>query len=93
MTSEVRQPISVLGAVPPEGDSTGRHLIRGSTWMIAWRWSVRAIGFISTLILARLLTPNDFGIIAMAMVVVGLLETISLAGPSTTLIRIRYLTR
>ena len=48
----------------------GPHMLRGAAWMVAMRWCVRLIGLVSTVILARLLTPSDFGVIAMAMVFV-----------------------
>lgn len=63
------------------------HLMMGSAWMIGARWAMRLIGLLSTVILARLLVPEDFGIIAMAMIVVGLLETIAYAGVDLALMR------
>jgi lipopolysaccharide exporter len=62
-------------------------LFRGSVWTVALRWSVRGTGLISTLILARLLTPADFGVVAMAMLVVGMLEVFSETGQKLALIR------
>ena len=55
--------------------------------MIAARWAMRLIGFVSTMILARLLAPEDFGLIAMALIAYGLLETISYAGVDLALMR------
>ena len=63
------------------------RMIKGSLWMVAMRWSIRGIGLISTIILARLLTPVDFGIVAMAMLVVSLLEILSSFGVDLALIR------
>ena len=54
-----------LGAATLPFDPTN-YLIRGSTWFLALRWSIRSIGLFSTIILARLLTPEDFGLITMA---------------------------
>ncbi|MDR4520858.1 MAG: lipopolysaccharide biosynthesis protein [Nitrosomonas sp.] len=51
--------------------------INGALWMIAMRWMMRMFGILSTIILARLLTPTDFGIVALALIVVGLLEVLS----------------
>ena len=48
--------------------------------MIGVRWAMRLVGLVSTIILARLLAPDDFGLIAMVMLTYGLLETISYAG-------------
>jgi lipopolysaccharide exporter len=63
--------------------------ISGSIWMIAMRWGRRLIGLISTLILARLLTPEDFGIVAMASTVAALLEMLAWTGVDLALIRER----
>ena len=35
--------------------------------MIGVRWAMRLVGLVSTIILARLLAPEDFGLIAMVM--------------------------
>jgi lipopolysaccharide exporter len=67
--------------------SLGRHMLHGSFWMIAMRWAMRFIGVISTIILARLLSPSDFGIIAMAMIVVGMLEILNQTGQKLVIIR------
>ncbi len=55
--------------------------------MIAARWLMRCIGLVSTVILARLLAPEDYGLIAMAMLAYGLLETIAYAGVDLALMR------
>ena len=59
----------------------------GAAWMICMRWSLRAIGLVNTVILARLLTPQDFGIVAMATVVVGLLDAVTDFRTDITLLR------
>ena len=43
----------------------GVHIARGAAWMVSMRWLMRAIGLINTIVLARLLSPDDFGIMAM----------------------------
>ena len=65
----------------------GRELARGSFWMISMRWVIRGIGFLSTIILARLLTPDDFGVVAMAMVGVAMLEVFTQSGSDLALLR------
>jgi O-antigen/teichoic acid export membrane protein len=69
------------------------HIIRGSIWMVAMRWSVRGIGLVSTVVLARLLAPADFGLIAMAMLFVGLIEVFGETGQQMALIRYNNPTR
>lgn len=69
--------------------STARQLLRGSLIMVAARWAVRLIGLVSTLILARLLTPGDFGVIGVAMLVIGFIEAVAERGQGLALIRLR----
>lgn len=42
--------------------------------MVAIKWSFRLLGLISTMVLARLLAPEDFGIVAIAMALIGILD-------------------
>ena len=44
--------------------SWGKRMLNGALWMIALRWAIRLTGLVSTVILARLLLPRDFGIVA-----------------------------
>jgi O-antigen/teichoic acid export membrane protein len=62
-------------------------MAQGSAWMVAMRWTMRGIGLVSTIILARLLFPADFGLVAMAMVVIGFLEVFTHTGVDLALIR------
>lgn len=57
-------------------DSTGlRHrFIVSASWMVALRWSMKGIGLVNTSILARLLAPSDFGLIAMSSLAVGFID-------------------
>ncbi len=68
-------------------ESLGRRLMSGSVWMIAMRWSMRLLGLVSTAILARLLTPEDFGLVAMSAFAVGFIEVFSQLGVELVLIR------
>jgi lipopolysaccharide exporter len=69
------------------------QIARGVAWMTGARLGVQALGLLSTMILARLLTPADFGLIALAMSVVALLETLSHFGFEMPLIHKRDATR
>ena len=50
------------------------EIARGAAWMVLFRLVDRAIGVISTTILARLLAPADFGLVAMAMSVIAIID-------------------
>jgi len=73
--------------------TTGGQVARGAAWMIGARLTDRMVGFVSTLILARLLTPTDFGLVAMAMAVIGLIELASSFGFEVQLLRMAQPTR
>ncbi len=59
----------------------------GAMWMVLFKLLERGLGLISTLMLARLLAPKDFGIVAMAMSLIALLELFSAFGMDTVLIQ------
>ncbi len=64
-------------------------IFAGAILSVSLRWTDRLIGFVSTLILARLLVPDDFGIIAMASLVVGLADVLLGLGVNVALIQNR----
>ena len=72
---------------PSQKVSANAGLLAGAIWMIAARWITRSIGLVSMVILARLLAPEDYGLIAIAMLSYGLLETIAYAGVDLALMR------
>ena len=51
-----------------------RDIAKGAAWMVLFRLVDRSVGIISTSILARLLLPADFGLVAMAMSIIALIE-------------------
>lgn len=49
-------------------------IAKGAAWMVSFKMIDRGLGLISTIILARLLVPEDFGLVAMAMILIGALQ-------------------
>jgi lipopolysaccharide exporter len=68
-------------------DSIFRQVLVGGLWTLGLRLSSRALGFARTIVLARLLFPADFGLIAMAMLVVTGLDNITQTGFQQALIQ------
>jgi len=60
--------------------STVRKLFQSSGLLVGIRLFQRFLGLISTLILARLLTPADFGIVAVAALIIHFSEVLSNTG-------------
>ncbi len=52
-------------------------MAKGAAWMVLFKLAERSLGLISTLFLARLLVPQDFGVVAMAMSVIGIVEVLT----------------
>jgi len=61
--------------------------------MVAFKMLDRSLGLLSTLILARLLIPKDFGLVAMATAMSALLELFAAMGLDTALIQRSEATR
>ena len=51
-----------------------RRMANGAAWMVLLRLVDRSIGLVSTVILARLLVPADFGLVALATSIIAALE-------------------
>lgn len=68
-------------------------LIKGAAWTIVLRWTVKGLGFINTVIMARILMPADYGIVAMAFLVLGLIQALLDFGSTTALLRKKEVTR
>ncbi len=61
--------------------------INGIRWMSLYRILYRSIGLSRIVILARLLTPSDFGIFGIATIVLGFLEILTETGVNVFLIQ------
>ena len=55
-------------------------MAKGAIWMVLFKLVERSLGLVSTLILARLLSPADFGVVAMAMSFIIMAELLSAFG-------------
>ncbi len=62
-------------------------MLRGSMWAVATNWGQRVLGLVNTVILARLLAPEDFGLVTMAALVLGFLNMFSEMGTGLHLLR------
>jgi len=60
--------------------SLSQAVARSAGWTLAMRMSARIIGLASTLILARLLVPADFGLIAMGTSILAALDAATAVG-------------
>lgn len=68
-------------------DSLSHRVVRGGIWVFALRITNRGLGFIRTIMLARLLAPADFGLLGIAMLAIATLESFSQTGFQAALIQ------
>lgn len=71
----------------PSSASIAHRVAVGAGWLMSWRLVSRVLGFASTLTLAHVLVPADFGLIAMATSVAAVVDGLSQLRVQEALIR------
>jgi lipopolysaccharide exporter len=79
----VKKLLKNLGA---SGESISEKTIKSGFWVFFLRISNRLFQFIRTIVLARLLSPDDIGVFGIALVLLSMLETFSKTGFNHALI-------
>ena len=82
-----------MNATPPPPSNLGNAVARGAAWTVGFRLADRGIGLVSTLVLARLLVPADFGLIAMATTLMALIEVVTVGEFGSAIIHNPNVTR
>jgi lipopolysaccharide exporter len=70
-------------------DSLIARTARGAGWVMAWRFGMRILGLVSTVVLVRLLAPADFGLIALASGLMQSVDGLMSLGTEEAVIRTR----
>lgn len=60
--------------------------IKGVVWSAIERFAVQGVQFVVSLVLARILTPNDFGLIAIVLVFLQIFQTLNESGLNLSLV-------
>lgn len=68
---------------------TTRRFATGAGWLYAYRWLERLLDFLAIVVLARLLAPDDFGLVAIAASFATIVEGLSNFDVDKALIRNR----
>lgn len=63
------------------------RLMKGSAWLSAARAVVNALSMLSTILLARLLLPSDFGLVALATTMLAIVTSVTELSLSSALVR------
>ncbi|MCB2096023.1 MAG: oligosaccharide flippase family protein, partial [Parvularculaceae bacterium] len=76
-------------AAPDPKASLSARVARSAGWIVGARFVMGMFGFINTIIVARILAPQDFGVIAVGLTTMQILVNISDIGVSQAVIRFR----
>jgi O-antigen/teichoic acid export membrane protein len=74
-------------------ESLSPKVIRSGFWSLGGNWLIRGLGLIKMIILARLLSPVDFGILGLATLSISLLNVLSETGIESALIQRNEISR
>jgi len=77
--------------IQDERHALDRSLVHGIAWTGAVKWGTQILSWASTVIVARLLTPADYGLVAMAVTFFGFVTMINEFGLGTAVITKRDL--
>ena len=69
------------------GDTLGERAMSGVMWTAAQRWAMRITGFVTIAILTRLLSPAEFGTVAIATSVLPMIYLLADMGFSTYIVQ------
>jgi O-antigen/teichoic acid export membrane protein len=82
-----------VGAGSSASAKLDRSFVRGIAWLGSVKWIVQLVTWGTTIIVARILTPADYGLITMATVLLEVLSLLSESGLGLTVITLRQITR
>jgi len=77
-------------AAPPTG-RLDKHMARAMAWTGIAKWGTQLLTWGSTIVVARILNPSDYGLIGMATIYLGLVALISEFGLGQAVITLRHL--
>ena len=67
-------------------------LVRGLVWTGAVKWASQLLSWLSTIVVARLLIPEDYGLVAMAGVLLGVISLFNEFGLGAAVVALRNIT-
>jgi O-antigen/teichoic acid export membrane protein len=76
-------------SAPESPETIDKSLIRGIAWLGSVKWIVQAVTWGTTILVARILTPSDYGLLSMATVILTFIALISESGIGTTIVQKR----
>jgi PST family polysaccharide transporter len=82
---------AAFGTLSDCGQHVRQSIISGTRWATVGQVSSQLVRFVLSLFLARLLSPTEFGLMAMALVVIGFIELFKDLGTVSALVKVKDL--
>ncbi len=76
-------------SAPQKAKPADHTIVRAFAWTGAGRWATQLLTWVSTIVVARILAPSDYGLIGMATIYLGLVALISEFGLGQAVITMR----
>ena len=67
--------------------NVGSQSARGAAWTLSAQWGLQLVKMSSIVVLARLLTPDDYGLLAMVWPITGFVATVGTLGLSAAVVQ------
>ncbi|WP_298804301.1 lipopolysaccharide biosynthesis protein [uncultured Pseudokineococcus sp.] len=67
--------------------SLSHHSARGVAWTLSGQWGSQVVRLLGIVVLARLLTPDDYGLVAMVWAITGFVATVGGLGLSEAVVQ------
>lgn len=77
--------------IVPDSERLDGSMVRALAWTGAVRWPTQVLTWVCTLVIARILTPADYGLVGMATVYLGLITLVNEFGLGSAVITLRDL--
>jgi len=77
--------------LPLDARALDRSLLNGIAWTSGAKWASQLLTWASTLVVARLLSPEDYGLVGMASIYLGVITLLSEFGLGSAVVTLREL--
>lgn len=93
ISAETHKPASGSAPEPTQGINRNldHTLLRGIAWTGAVKWGSQVMSWLSTIVVARVLAPSDYGLVAMATAFLGLVALVNEFGLGSAIVMVRTL--
>jgi hypothetical protein len=91
MTNPTTSAASTSESLNPNSDSLDRSALAGVAWSGAAKWSTQVFAWAGTMLVARMLSQSDFGLLTSATVFLSVVMMLTEFGIGTAVITLREL--